>query len=83
VAEHGHDANYVRNIKVNPQVRVRVRSRLWPKWRIGVANVLPDDDPHARQWQLCRRHPLRALNAASVRAMGTDLVTVRIDLMKE
>jgi deazaflavin-dependent oxidoreductase (nitroreductase family) len=70
VAEHGHQAGYVRNIKKNPQVRVRVQGR----WRTGTAHLLPDDDARARQRQL------GAVNAAVVRLMGTDLLTVRIDL---
>ena len=70
VAEHGHDAGYVKNIKANPRVRVRVEGR----WRSGTAHVLPDDDPLERQKQL------RPLNAAMVRAVGTDLLTIRIDL---
>jgi hypothetical protein len=41
---------------------------------------LDDDDPYARQRFLSRRHPLRALNAAVVRLMGSDLLTIRIDL---
>ena len=80
VAEHGYGANYVRNIEANPMVRVKVRRRLWPTWQAGTATVLDDDDPHARQRQLCRHHPLRAINAALVRTWGTELVTVRIDL---
>jgi deazaflavin-dependent oxidoreductase (nitroreductase family) len=80
VAEHGRRANYVRNIQANPRVRVRVWTGLWPKWLSGTATVLDDDDPHARQRQLCRRHPLRAINAAYVRAWGVDLLTIRIDL---
>jgi len=51
-------------------VRVRVRRR----WRSGVAHVLADDDTRARQQGMPRIH------AATVRAMGTELVTVRIDL---
>jgi deazaflavin-dependent oxidoreductase (nitroreductase family) len=70
VAEHGHDAGYVRNIKANPRVRVRVEGR----WRSGTAHVMPHDDPVERQKQL------RPLNAAMVRAVGTDLLTIRIDL---
>jgi hypothetical protein len=35
---------------------------------------MPDDDPRARQ------RSMRKLNAAVVRAIGTDLLTVRIDL---
>jgi hypothetical protein len=44
------------------------------RWRAGTAHVLPDDDPIARQRTLPR------LNAAAVRAVGTDLLTIRIDL---
>lgn len=71
VAEHGRRAGYVRNLEADPRVRVRVGGR----WRDGVAQVLPDDDPRERQ-----RRIGRGLNAALVRAMGTDLLTVRIDL---
>jgi deazaflavin-dependent oxidoreductase (nitroreductase family) len=70
VAEHGRRSAYVRNIEASPRVRVRIGRR----WRTGVASVLGEDDPRARQ-----RHMSR-LNAATVRAMGTDLLTIRIDL---
>jgi deazaflavin-dependent oxidoreductase (nitroreductase family) len=70
VAEHGRHAAYVRNIEADPRVRVRLRGR----WRSGTGVVLPDDDPVARQRTLPRLH------AVTVRAMGTELVTVRIDL---
>jgi deazaflavin-dependent oxidoreductase (nitroreductase family) len=71
VAEHGLRAGYVRNIEANPRVRVRVGRR----WRTGTARVLEDDDWRERQ----RRMPNR-LNSAVVRAMGTEHVTVRVDL---
>ena len=80
VAEHGRSANYVRNLEANPSVRVKIRRGLRTHWRSGVAQVLDDDDPYIRQRQLCRWHPLRAINAATVRLMGTDLITIRIDL---
>ena len=70
VAEHGRRAAYVRNIMANPRVRVRIGRR----WRTGTAHVMPDDDPRERQ------RSMRKLNAAAVRALGTDLLTVRIDL---
>jgi len=70
VAEQGRKAAYVRNIEADPRVRVRVGRR----WRSGVAHVLEDDDTRARQRGMPRIH------AASVRAMGTELVTLRIDL---
>ena len=80
VAEHGLDANYVRNLLANPHVRVRIRRGLRAQWSDGVAHVLENDDPYERQRQLCRWHPLRTFNAAVVRVMATDPTTVRIDL---
>jgi deazaflavin-dependent oxidoreductase (nitroreductase family) len=71
VAEHGRCAAYVRNLEANPRVRVKVGRR----WLSGTAYPLPEDDPRERQ----RRLGLR-FNAAVVRAMGTDLMTVRVDL---
>jgi deazaflavin-dependent oxidoreductase (nitroreductase family) len=71
VAEHGRRANYVRNIEANPRVRVKIGRR----WRTGTAHLMPDDDPRERQ----RRMPNK-LNSAAVRTMGSDLLTVRVDL---
>jgi deazaflavin-dependent oxidoreductase (nitroreductase family) len=71
VAEHGRRASYVRNIEADPRVRVRVGRR----WRTGAAQVLPNDDWRERQ----RRMPNK-INSASVRLMGTEHVTVRVDL---
>jgi len=73
VAEHGSKAGYVRNIAADPRVRVFVNGR----WRTGTAHALPDDDPVERQ------RSLPALNARVVRLMGTDLMTVRVDLDPE
>ncbi|MGH3531199.1 MAG: nitroreductase family deazaflavin-dependent oxidoreductase [Mycobacterium sp.] len=70
VSEHGEHSHYVLNIKSNPAVRVRVHGR----WRSGTAHLLPDDDPKQRLQSLPR------LNSAGVRAMGTDLLTIRVDL---
>jgi deazaflavin-dependent oxidoreductase (nitroreductase family) len=71
VAEHGRKAAYVKNIEADPHVRVRVGRR----WRSGTGHVLYDDDWRARQ----RRLPNK-LNSASVRLMGTEHLTIRIDL---
>jgi deazaflavin-dependent oxidoreductase (nitroreductase family) len=70
VSEHGHRSQYVKNIKADPRVRLRVGRR----WRTGTAHVLENDDP------LQRQKAMRRGNAALVRTMGTDLLTVRIDL---
>jgi deazaflavin-dependent oxidoreductase (nitroreductase family) len=73
VAEHGRNAGYVRNIAADPRVRVFVNGR----WRTGTAQALPCDD------SLERQRSLPAFNARVVRLMGTDLMTVRIDLDPE
>jgi len=70
VAEHGARSNYVKNLKADPHVRVKVNGR----WRTGIATPMPEDDPRARQRTLGR------FNSAMVRAVGTDLLTIRIDL---
>ncbi|KES02949.1 nitroreductase [Streptomyces toyocaensis] len=70
VSEFGERSQYVRNIKADPRVRVRVRGR----WHTGTAHLLPDDDPVARLRLLPR------FNSAAVRAFGAGLLTVRVDL---
>ena len=80
IAEHGLQAGYVRNIQRCPHVRVKLRRGWRFVWMTGTAHLLPADDPYARQRRLSRWHPLRALNLAVVRIMGTDLLTIRIDL---
>ena len=80
VTEHGRGAAYVRNIEANPRVRVKLRRGLRVVWREGTAQILADDDPRERQRLLGRGHPLRALNALAVRTLGTELLTIRIDL---
>ena len=70
VAEMGRQAAYVRNIEANPRVRVRLRRG----WRSGTAQLVEGDDAAARLRNLSR------LNAAGVRAMGTALLVIRVDL---
>jgi deazaflavin-dependent oxidoreductase (nitroreductase family) len=70
VSEHGEHSHYVHNIKADPKVRVR----LGGQWRTGTAHLLPDDDPIARLGKL------PTLNSAVVRLMGSDLLTIRVDL---
>ena len=71
VSEHGRRAGYVRNLQADPRVRIKIRGR----WRTGTARVLPDDDPRERL-----RGMRLQLNTLVVLAVGTDLLTVRIDL---
>ncbi|MGW2830585.1 nitroreductase/quinone reductase family protein [Streptomyces sp. NPDC001286] len=70
VSEFGERSQYVRNIKADPRVRVRLRGR----WHTGTAHLLPDDDPVARLRGLPR------MNSATVRTVGAGLLTVRVDL---
>ena len=71
VAEQGRHAGYVRNLRSDPSVRVRLRGR----WRDGHAEVVPDDDPQDRLDSFGRRS-----HASAVRRFGTELMTVRVDL---
>jgi hypothetical protein len=49
-------------------------------WRNGTAEVLSDDDPRERQRQLAAGNLRRRSNAFIVRAMSTELLTVKITL---
>jgi deazaflavin-dependent oxidoreductase (nitroreductase family) len=80
IAEHGSRAGYVRNIRHDPHVRVRLRVGLRYRWVPGIATLCPDDDPLARQRHIIAWHPLRALNAINVRVLGADLLTVHVQL---
>jgi deazaflavin-dependent oxidoreductase (nitroreductase family) len=70
VSEFGDKSQYVRNIKADPRVRLRLNG----KWRTGTAHLVPDDDPHARL------RDLPQLNSFGVRTFGTNLLTLRVDL---
>jgi deazaflavin-dependent oxidoreductase (nitroreductase family) len=71
VTEHGYAADYVKNIQANPRVRVKVGRR----WHEGVANLLPDDDPNERL-----RWLHRPVNDSLLRLVGTQQLTIRVDL---
>jgi len=71
VTEHGWGADYVKNIQKDPRVRVKVGRRLY----IGTAYILPDDDPLERL-----RWLRRPANDLLLRAVGTEQLTVRVDL---
>ena len=70
VSEFGENSQYVKNIKANPNVRVRLRGR----WHNGTAHLVPDDDPHERLRSLPR------FNSFGVRTFGTNLLSIRVDL---
>jgi deazaflavin-dependent oxidoreductase (nitroreductase family) len=70
VSMNGETSNYVRNIGADNAVRIRVHGR----WRSGRAHLLPDDDAQARNAQLSW------LNRTANSALGTELLTIRVDL---
>jgi deazaflavin-dependent oxidoreductase (nitroreductase family) len=70
VSEYGEKSQYVRNIKADPRVRVRIGGR----WHDGTARLVPEDDARARLRSLPR------YNSSVVRALGTNLLSVRVDL---
>ncbi|HJP75268.1 MAG TPA: nitroreductase/quinone reductase family protein [Pseudonocardiaceae bacterium] len=70
VSEHGRRSQYVRNIVADPSVRLRLDG----KWLTGTAVLVDEDDPIARLATLPKG------NSSAVRALGTDLLTIRIDL---
>ncbi|MGO9069741.1 nitroreductase/quinone reductase family protein [Mycobacterium sp.] len=70
VSEHGAHSHYVHNIRANPAVRVRIGDQ----WRTGTAHLMPEDDAKERL------RSLPGINSALVRLMGSDLLTIRVDL---
>ncbi|WP_187684925.1 nitroreductase/quinone reductase family protein [Nocardia wallacei] len=70
VSEFGERSQYVRNIRADNRVRLRLHGH----WHTGTAHPVPDDDARARLRELPRA------NSAVVGTVGTDLLTVRIDL---
>jgi deazaflavin-dependent oxidoreductase (nitroreductase family) len=71
VTEHGYASDYVKNIQNDPRVRVKVGRR----WYTGTAQLLPDDDPEARLRML-----RRPVNDSLLRLVGTQKLTIRVDL---
>ena len=73
----GRHAHYVRNLEGDPHVRVNRRRR----WHRGLAHVLDHDDPLARaRWLADTLGPLDRADRTVARLLGTDLLTIRIDL---
>jgi deazaflavin-dependent oxidoreductase (nitroreductase family) len=70
VSEHGEHSHYVLNIKANSAVRLRIHGQ----WRSGTAHLLHEDDSKERL------RSLPGLNSAVVRLVGSDLLTIRVDL---
>jgi deazaflavin-dependent oxidoreductase (nitroreductase family) len=71
IAAHGEQADYVRNIRADPHVRVKVDQ----VWRTGTAVFLPDDDTGLRSRTLRYQW-----DAVIGRLMASAPLTIRIDL---
>jgi deazaflavin-dependent oxidoreductase (nitroreductase family) len=89
IAGLGERASFVRNVRVDPRVRVKarpahLRDGLRARWRSGTAHPLPDDDPRARHRQLGHGRPGYRLDGILLRALDEgNMLTVRIDLDPE
>jgi len=70
VSEFGLHSHYVQNVLTEPRVRLRLHGH----WYSGVTHLLPEDDARARLKSLPH------LNSIAVRALGTNLLTIRVDL---
>jgi len=77
---HGAAAHYAHNIAADPHVRIGVVGGRSLGWRAGVAVPLPQDDALARQRELGHGRLGYKLDGMLLRAIATDLTTIRIDL---
>jgi deazaflavin-dependent oxidoreductase (nitroreductase family) len=80
IAQGGRGASWVKNIEVNPQVRVNVRRGSKSLWLHGRACVVDGDDTAERGRALGQGHPARQLCLEASRAVATHPLTVRIDV---
>jgi deazaflavin-dependent oxidoreductase (nitroreductase family) len=89
IAGLGEEAQYVRNIKANPRVRVRARpARLRDgfrlRWYSGTAQPLPEDDAQRRHSELGKGRPGYRLDGILLRQLSRlgpgRMLTIRIDL---
>jgi deazaflavin-dependent oxidoreductase (nitroreductase family) len=70
VAVDPENAAYVKNIEASSKVRVKVQGR----WRDGVAQLLPDDNP---RWRMLQLNPVNGLYVAIA---GREHLTIRVQL---
>ena len=89
IAGLGEHAQYVRNIQVNPRVRVkarpaRLRDGLRMRWRSGTAIPMPEDDANERHRQIGKGRPGYQLDGILLRTLSSlgpgRMLTIRIDL---
>lgn len=79
ISAHGRHANYVHNLLADPRVRVGFGRDGELHWRTGMARLVPDDDTRTRQRELARGRFGYRIDAMLLRAIATDLTTIRID----
>lgn len=79
VAQDGRRTEYVKNIEIDPRVRVK-GSLSRGGWRTGTAHILDDDDPVERMRVLSRGNRWRRLCLETSGTIGASPLTVRIDL---
>ena len=65
-----HEAQYVKNVEINPRVRVKVRGR----WHPGTAHLLENEDPRSWGWRL------NPLNTLFITIAAHDHAIIRVDL---
>jgi deazaflavin-dependent oxidoreductase (nitroreductase family) len=76
-AEHGRDADYVKNLLADARVRVRANGL----WRSGTATVVPERDAAPRRREIERRHGIMGrLDGIVFRAAASDPLPIRVDL---
>jgi deazaflavin-dependent oxidoreductase (nitroreductase family) len=80
VAQRGERADWVKNIRANPRVRVKARTASGVDWRAGTAHVVDDDDPRERQRLMSQGDLARRLCVSASAAMDTDPLTLCVDL---
>lgn len=80
ISAHGRHAHYFQNLLANARVRVGLARSGRFDWRAGTAHPLWDDDSRARHGQLGRGRLGYRLDGLILRAVATNMTTVRIDL---
>ena len=79
VTEHGGRAGYVRNIEMNPRVRVKVGRR----WRAGTAHFAPEVSPDTALTQIVNQNPATRRNVETIRKVQTEMRVIRVELDRE
>ena len=75
ISQHGRRSGWALNVADDPNVRIRQGGR----WRNGIAQFVPDDDPAARARTFATSPFLSPLVTATFKALQSDPISVRID----